>query len=239
MANQYNPMQFGSALSRISGASGGPGLVWEGTQKGLVNRALQKYLKASAEGTAKAGTGMGVLDMLGKGASLLTMMYAPWELPMRLLAGGAVGGAISGIGGKQYAEQLSKEDVAEYMPEGQQPLYGLEQVAEAESTAHSAIDALQSSVVPRALSTAITTPLMYMTMQNLKPIVGGAGGPEALTSIGKDQSLLGGQQALANWLNPNAYDYSTVGENFAALNRQGLGRFFQSRFTGNVPGFGG
>jgi hypothetical protein len=160
---EFNPMNLASALSKISGAFGGEGLVWRGTQSGLVNRAIQKFAKSQAESTTEAGSKMGMMNLLGKGASLLTMMYAPWSLPGKLAAGALAGGAVSGIGQKYFADQLSREDVAKYMPEGQRPLYGLDEASEIESTAHSAIDKLQASVVPTALETAITTPLQYMT----------------------------------------------------------------------------
>ena len=160
---EFNPMNLASALSKISGAFGGEGLVWEGTQKGLVNRAIQKYAKSQAESTTEAGSKMGLMNLLGKGASLLSMMYAPWSLPAKLATGALVGGGVSGLGQSHFANQLSRENVSQYMPEGQRPLYGLEDVGQVESTAHSAIDKLQASVGPTALETAITTPLQYMT----------------------------------------------------------------------------
>jgi len=170
---EFNPMNLVSALSKISGAFGGAGEVWKGTQSGLVNRAIQRFSKSQAESATKLGSKMGMMNLLGKGASLLTMMYAPWSLPARLAAGALVGGGVSGIGQKYFADQLSREDVAKYMPEGQRPLYGLDEASEIESTAHSAIDKLQASVVPTAMETAITTPLQYMTykMSQTNPYV--------------------------------------------------------------------
>ena len=198
MANGgYNPMSLASALSRISGAFGGEGLVWEGTQKGLVNRAMEKYAARQAEKTTKAGSGMGLWDALGKGASLLTMMYAPWKLPAKLAAGALVGGAVSGLGQSSIANKLTRENVAQYMPEGQRPLYGLEDVAEVESTAHSAIDKLQSAVAPRALTTAITTPLQYLTFKasQTNPYLSAASDASNITAADLSKQFVAGQES--------------------------------------------
>ena len=217
---EFNPMNLASALSKISGAFGGAGEVWKGTQSGLVNRAIQKYSKSQAESATKLGSKMGMMNLLGKGASLLTMMYAPWKLPARLVAGALVGGGVSGIGQKYFADQLSREDVAKYMPEGQRPLYGLDEASEIESTAHSAIDKLQASVVPTAMETAITTPLQYMTykMSQTNPYLTGKAGSDFIVEdmksrfapksggvgnflFGEADNLVGTPNTLKDYLN--------------------------------------
>ena len=160
-------MGFMSGLTGIQGSYGAQGSVWESKQKGLDRRSIQAYLNRMATGAMKAGRGMGLADIFGKGVGLLSM-----AMGVPKVVGGAIAGGISGIGQKLEADKLSKEGAPDV-------LYGLEEAEKAESEAHSAIDQLIGSVAPRALTTAITTPLTYMSMQNLYSGIPGKGGTMA------------------------------------------------------------
>jgi hypothetical protein len=149
---RYNPMQSVRALSGLQ--LSGQGLAWEGKERGLGRQAIQKYLNEQARAATKAGSGIGLSNILGKGAGLLTM-YLTGNIP----AAAAVSGGISGLGGSIATSGLSRGGAPDV-------LYGVAEAEEAESYAHQAIDTLMGSVVPKALSTAITTPLEYMTLMN-------------------------------------------------------------------------
>jgi len=151
---KYNPYAYATGLTGIQGATGARGAVWEGRQKGISRQAIQSYLNKQARAATKAGSGIGLSNILGKGAGLLTMLATGGNIA----AGAAVSGGISGLGGKYFADKLSKEGAPDV-------LYGTEKAEEAESYAHQAIDTLIGSVAPKALSTAITTPLEYLTLQ--------------------------------------------------------------------------
>ena len=226
---KYSPMGFMSGLAGIQGSYGAQGSVWESKKKGLDRRSIQAYLNRMATGAMEAGRGMGLADIFGKGVGLLSM-----AMGVPPVIGGAISGAVSGLGQKMHADKLSKDGAPDV-------LYGLESAEKAESEAHSAIDQLIGSVAPKALTTAITTPLTYMSMQNMYSKIPGVGGTEAVASglpnvstevaiMSKQQALLGGEQTLASMLDPNAYAFETLGEQSRALGRRGLQDYLGSRF---------
>ena len=163
---RYNPMQ--SVVGQAGLQLSGQGLAWEGKERGLGRRAIQDYLNNQARKATKAGRGIGLSNTLGKGLGMLAMLAtgpgglagkAGWSILKQVLLGAGVSGGVSGLGGKHFADKLSKEEAPDV-------LYGVAEAEEAESAAHSAIDTLIGSVVPKALSTAITTPLDYLTLKN-------------------------------------------------------------------------
>ena len=175
---RYNPMQ--SVVGQAGLQLSGQGLAWEGKQRGLGRQAIQSYLNEQARAATEAGQGIGLSNLAGKGIGLISMlMGAPPAL------GGAIAGGVSGFGGKIFADKLSKEGAPDV-------LYGVSEAEEAESYAHQAIDTLIGSVAPKALSTAITTPLDYLTLQQtLNPTkkvteeVGKGVGKEVVEGVGK------------------------------------------------------
>tara|TARA_R110002020_G_scaffold83096_2_gene205808 strand:+ start:690 stop:1379 length:690 start_codon:yes stop_codon:yes gene_type:complete len=225
---RYNPMQ--SVVGQAGLQLSGQGLAWEGKQRGLGREAIQSYLNKQARAATAAGRGIGLANLVGKGAGLLTMLATGGNVA----AGAAVSGGISGFGGKHFADKLSKEGAPDV-------LYGVSEAEEAESYAHQAIDNLIGSVAPKALSTAITTPLMYHTLEN---VFGGVPGGESgvatglpnvsteAASMAKEQALLGGEQSLASYLDPQNLQFSTLGDERKALGRMGTQDFFESRFQG-------
>jgi len=222
---RYNPMQSVRALSGLQ--LSGQGLAWEGKQRGLGRQAIQEYLEKQARAAMKAGSGIGLSNILGKGAGLLTMLATGGNIA----AGAAVSGGISGIGGHIATRGLRKEEAPDI-------LYGTAEAEEAESYAHQAIDTLIGSVAPKALTTAITTPLEYLTLQNV--FAGsGAGTASGLPSVStqvanqaKEEALLFGKQSLASYLDPQNLQFATLGEESKALGRMGTSDFFKSRFQG-------
>ena len=222
---RYNPMQSVRALSGLQ--LSGQGLAWEGKQRGLGRQAIQKYLDDQARAAIKAGSGIGLSNILGKGAGLLTM-YLTGNMP----AAAAVSGGISGLGGTIATSRLSRGGAPDV-------LYGVSEAEKAESTAHSAIDTLMGSVVPKALSTAITTPLEYMTLMNtFSPTTASTASQFAKGDIGKLFSA--GQEgykqkgildllSLASQgtgsggdIRPNPYDYGALLKN--PYMRLGIGK---------------
>jgi hypothetical protein len=221
----YNPMQ--SVVGQAGLQLSGQGLAWEGKKRGLGRQAIQSYLNKQARAATKAGSGIGLSNILGKGAGLLAMYLTGGNVA----AGAAASGAVSGLGGKHFADKLSKEGAPDV-------LYGVAEAEEAESYAHQAIDSLIGSVAPKALTTAITTPLDYLTLQNV--FAGsGAGTSSGLPSVStqaanqaKEEALLFGKQSLASYLDPQNLQFATLGEESKALGRMGTSDFFKSRFQG-------
>jgi hypothetical protein len=170
---RYNPMQ--SVIGQAGLQLSGQGLAWEGKQRGLGRQAIQEYLEKQARASMKAGGGIGLSNILGKGAGLLTMLATGGNIA----AGAAVSGGISGIGGHIATRGLSKEGAPDV-------LYGTAEAEEAESYAHQAIDTLIGSVAPKALTTAITTPLEYLTLQNTFSDLGKSNLLEQLLKSGYD-----------------------------------------------------
>jgi hypothetical protein len=163
---RYNPMQ--SVVGQAGLQLSGQGLAWEGKERGLGRRAIQDYLNNQARKATKAGRGIGLSNTLGKGLGMLAMLAtgpgglagkAGWSILKQVLLGAGVSGGVSGLGGKHFADKLIKSGAPDV-------LYGVAEAEEAESYAHQAIDTLIGSVVPKALSTAITTPLDYLTLKN-------------------------------------------------------------------------
>jgi hypothetical protein len=222
---RYNPMQ--SVVGQAGLQLSGQGLAWEGKQRGLGRQAIQSYLNKQARAAVKAGSGIGLSNILGKGAGLLTMLATGGNIA----AGAAVSGGISGLGGKHFADKLSKEGAPDV-------LYGVAEAEEAESYAHQAIDTLIGSVAPKALSTAITTPLEYLTLQNV--FAGsGAGTASGLPSVStqaanqaKEEALLFGKQSLSSYLDPQNLQFSNLGDEAKSLANMGIGDYFKSRFQG-------
>ena len=214
---RYNPMQSVRALTGLQPS--GQGLAWEGKQRGLGRQAIQSYLNEQARAATKAGQGIGLSNLAGKGIGLLSMLLgAPPVLS------GAIAGGVSGLGGKIYADKLSKEGAPDV-------LYGTEKAEEAESYAHQAIDTLIGSVAPKALSTAITTPLEYLTLKNVFPgsgatAAGGATAAAPLSTVGSSAANIGvgsldvaGKKGISNWMmnkgvfqggewSPNMFNYA-------------------------------
>ena len=219
---RYNPMQSVRALTGLQPS--GQGLAWEGKQRGLGRQAIQSYLNKQARAATKAGQGIGLSNLAGKGIGLLSMLMG---VPPVL--GGAIAGGISGLGGKISADKLSKEGAPDV-------LYGTEKAEEAESYAHQAIDTLIGSVAPKALSTAISTPLEYLTLKNVFAGSGAgasSGLPEVSTqaaNMAKDEALLYGKQSLASYLDPQNFQFSKFGEEAKTLGNIGLEDYFKSRF---------
>jgi len=159
---RYNPMQSVRALSGLQ--LSGQGLAWEGKQRGLGRQAIQEYLDKQASEATEAGRGIGLSNLFGKGLGMLAMLATGpaglgWQLMNQIAAGAAVSGGVSGLGGSLATKGLSKGGVPDV-------LYGVDERDKAKSAAHSAIDTLIGSVAPKALSTAITTPLDYLTLKN-------------------------------------------------------------------------
>ena len=219
---RYNPMQSVRALTGLQPS--GQGLAWEGKQRGLGRQAIQSYLNKQARAATKAGRGIGLSNLAGKGIGLISMLMG---VPPVL--GGAIAGGISGLGGKISADKLSKEGAPDV-------LYGTEKAEEAESYAHQAIDTLIGSVAPKALSTAISTPLEYLTLKNVFAGSGAgasSGLPEVSTqaaNMAKDEALLYGKQSLASYLDPQNFQFSKFGEEAKTLGNIGLEDYFKSRF---------
>ena len=158
----YNPMQ--SVVGQAGLQLSGQGLAWEGKKRGLGRQSIQKYLNEQARAATKAGRGIGLSNLFGKGLGMLAMLATgpaglAWTAGQQIAAGALVSGGVSGVGGKHFADKLSMEQAPDV-------LYGVAEAEKAESTAHSAIDTLIGSVAPKALSTAITTPLDYLALQN-------------------------------------------------------------------------
>jgi len=149
---RYNPMQSVRALSGLQ--LSGQGEAWEGKQRGLGRQAIQEYLDKQAMEATKAGQSMGLWNLLAKGAGFYTMLQTGSPESAGLVSGG-----ISALGGHLATRGLSREKAPDV-------LYGLPEAEKAESYAHQAINTLMGSVLPQALSTAITTPLEYMSLMN-------------------------------------------------------------------------
>ena len=222
---RYNPMQ--SVVGQAGLQLSGQGLAWEGKERGLGRRAIQAYINNQARKATKAGRGIGLSNLIGKGAGLLTMIATGGNIA----AGAAVSGGISAFGGKHFADKLSKSGAPDV-------LYGVSEAEEAESYAHQAIDTLIGSVAPKALSTAITTPLEYLTLKNTFAS-GGAGASTGLPNVStqaanmaKDKASLYGKQSLAQWLDPQNFEFATLGERAKSLGRMGYEDYFKSRFRG-------
>ena len=179
---RYNPMQSVRALSGLQ--LSGKGLAWEGKERGLGRQAIQEYLDKQARAATKAGGGIGLSNILGKGAGLLAMLATGGaSVPWQIAAGSLTSGAVSGFGGHLATKGLSKEGAPDV-------LYGTAEAEEAESYAHQAIDTLIGSVAPKALTTAVTTPLEYLTLQNTFSDVGQSGFWEKFLQSGQDPASL-------------------------------------------------
>ena len=163
MANgKYNPFQFSQALTQLQGQVGGAGARWEGLQKGTSRETIRKWVEGQARKASAAATGLGRASAFGKLAGTLAM-FIPGvreaSLLTQLLVGGGVAGGATKILGDQAVRGLSYEDAPE-------TLYGVDTAREAESTAHSAVDKLMSSVNPAAVTQAVTTPLTVLGLRN-------------------------------------------------------------------------
>ena len=187
---RYNPMQSVRALSGLQ--LSGQGEAWEGKQRGLGRQAIQEYLDKQASDATRARQRMSLLNLFAKGAGLYTMAQTG-----SVEAAGTVSGGISALGGHLATRGLRKEKAPDV-------LYGLPEAEKAESYAHQSIDTLMGSVLPQALTTAITTPLEYMSLQNTfnpttagEVAMGKASGMEASPyAIGKSGYGQGGFQDL-------------------------------------------
>lgn len=157
MANGYNPMQFVTGLSGIAQQTGGQGLRWMGQQKGLGRRAINNYLKMMANAASTASGELGIGNLLAKGAGFAaTAAGGP-------ILGGLVAGGVSKFTGDRAVSGLSSQAAGFDMDS---ILYGRDKADQAVTSATGAIDKLINSVDSQAISQAITTPLLYMTLQN-------------------------------------------------------------------------
>ena len=161
---RYNPMQSVRAMSSM--VPSGEGIAWEGKQRGIGREAIQRYINEQARKATKAGRGIGLSQMAGSGLGLLMMALPGWkesQLLWQILAGGGTAGLVSKVG----SEEAVRSAGLGYDP-APDVLYGGKEAEEAESYAHSAVDTLISGIDPAALKSAFTTPLTYLTMQNLR-----------------------------------------------------------------------
>ena len=184
MANGYNPMSFVTNLSGIMQQSGAQGLRWEGQQKGKSSRLIRQFLNEKANAAAVASRGLGLLSLLSKPAGWAAQAGVtlatgnPWA---GRAAGATVSGGIQKFGGDREVDKLDTSGI-----DMSEILYNRDTALKADSAASSAINQLIEGVNPRAISTAITTPLQYETLQNVfnmnKP-VSNISSPSASTPV--------------------------------------------------------
>jgi len=201
---RYNPMQ--SVIGQVGLQPSGQGVAWEGKQRGLSRQAIQSYLNNQARAATKAGRGIGLSNLAGKAASLAAMAIPGWkesQVLLQLLSGAAAGGVVSGVGGHLATKPLSKEGAPDV-------LYLTDKAEEAESYGHQAIDTLIGSVAPKALSTAITTPLEYLTLKNVFP------GGETAKAVGEASATVGGEALSAAGGEGAKFAAGDMGKLFAA-----------------------
>ena len=203
MANGYNPRQFMTSLSNIAQQSGAQGLRWMGQQKGLGRQSIRNYLNMMANAASTASGSLGIGNLLATGAGLVaTGLGGP-------IVGGLVAGGVSKFTGEKAVSGLAQDAAGLNMDS---ILYGRDKAEEAVSSATGAIDKLIDSVDAQALSKAITTPLMYMTLQNTfgaKPTGGimQGGVSSALDPLSKE--------AIGQAANVGGSTYGTTGLNYA------------------------
>ena len=184
MANGYNPMSFVTNLSGIMQQSGAQGLRWEGQQKGKSSRLIRQFLNEKANAAAVASRGLGLLSLLSKPAGWATqaaVFAKTGSVNAARAAGAAVSGGIQKFGGDREVDKLDTSGI-----DMSEILYNRDTALKADSAASSAINQLIEGVNPRAISTAITTPLQYETLQNVfnmnKP-VSNISSPSASTPV--------------------------------------------------------
>jgi len=173
MAN-YDPFMFSS----LQGQQGGPGLRWEGQQKGISRETLEEWAKKQASKVSDAASGLSKAGLWAKGIGTAAM-FIPGvreaSLLTQFLTGAAVTGGTQKFLGDRAVSGLSMEDAPDV-------LYGVDEAREIETTAHSAIDKLLQSVNPSALESAITTPLSVLTMRNMQnPYLTGKAGANQIS----------------------------------------------------------
>jgi len=173
MAN-YDPFMFSS----LQGQQGGPGLRWEGQQKGISRETLEEWAKKQASKVSDAASGLSKAGLWAKGIGTAAM-FIPGvreaSLLTQFLTGAAVTGGTQKFLGDRAVSGLSMEDAPDV-------LYGVDEARELETTAHSAIDKLLQSVNPSALESAITTPLSVLTMRNMQnPYLTGKAGANQIS----------------------------------------------------------
>jgi len=159
MAN-YDPFMFSS----LQGQQGGPGLRWEGKQKGISRDILDEWAKKQASKVSDAASGLSKAGLWSKGLTTLAMMHPKVKAASTLwqfLTGALVAGGTQKVLGDEAVSGLSMEDVPD-VP------YHVDEARELETTAHSAIDKILQSVNPSALQSAVTTPLSVLTMRNMQ-----------------------------------------------------------------------
>jgi len=164
MASGYNPFQYTQSLSQFGGQTGGAGALWEGLQKGTSREEIRKYIERQASKASDASSKLGQSGMWAKLAGIASMAIPgirEASMLTQFLTGAAASGATSKFLGDRAVSGLSKEDAPDV-------LYNVDTAREAETTAHSAVDKLISSVNPLAVTSAVTTPLSVLTMKNYK-----------------------------------------------------------------------
>jgi|2_EtaG_2_1085320.scaffolds.fasta_scaffold78861_2 hypothetical protein len=206
MAN-YDPFMFSS----LQGQQGGPGLRWEGQQKGISRETLEEWAKKQASKVSDAASGLSKAGLWAKGIGTAAM-FIPGvreaSLLTQFLTGAAVTGGTQKFLGDRAVSGLSMEDAPDV-------LYGVDEARELETTAHSAIDKLLQSVNPSALESAITTPLSVLTMRNMQnPYLTGKAGANQIESFlrVKGAELMGD--------NPISQAYSTMSNRFNPIQNQ-------------------
>ena len=206
MAN-YDPFMFSS----LQGQQGGPGLRWEGQQKGISRDILDEWAKKQASKVSDAASGLSKAGLWSKGLTTLAMMHPKVKAASTLwqfLTGALVAGGTQKVLGDEAVSGLSMEDVPD-VP------YHVDEARELETTAHSAIDKILQSVNPSALQSAVTTPLSVLTMRNMQnPYLTGKPGANQIESFlrGKGAELMGD--------NPISQAYSSMSNRFNPIQNQ-------------------
>ena len=200
---KYDPFMFSS----LQGQQGGPGLRWEGQQKGISRRTLEEWAEEQAEKVSGAASGLSKAGLWAKGLGTLFMMHPKVkaaETILQFLGGATVTGVTQKILGDRAVSGLSMEDAPDVT-------YLVDESRELETTAHSAMNKLLQSVNPSALESAITTPLSVLSMRNFQnPSV-------TPTQI---ESFLRGKGAELMGDNPIGLAYSAMQNRFNPIQNQ-------------------
>ena len=204
---KYDPFMFSS----LQGQQGGPGLRWEGKQKGISRDILEKWAEEQASKVSDAASGLSKAGLWAKGIGTAAMMHPKVKAASTLwqfLTGALVTGGTQKFLGDKAVSGLSMEDVPDV-------LYSVPESKELETTAHSAIDKLLQSVNPSAVQSAITTPLSVLTMRNMKnPYLTGKAGSNQIESFMRDK----GAELMGD--NPIGQAYSAMSNRFNPIQNQ-------------------
>jgi len=198
--------------SKIQQATGAPGLFWEKLQRGKGRETVRDYLNQQANAVAAAAGGLGLKNLVSKGAGWLTMALLPGDPYTKSLAGGTVSGMLSKILGDEEVRKLDTSGL-----DMSKILYGRPEAEQAEDTAQSAVNRLIEGVDAQAVSTAFTTPLMYYTLKNTfggVPTDGGgtmAGGVKSVLNPMSQEAINQASSAGLNYAQRARVKYGTGG----------------------------